>query len=190
VFNVSYPSTRASIDVHARRLRGILAKLDGISEINFVAHSLGNLVIRYYLGDGRPDPRIRRMVMLGPPNNGARLAELAGHNELFDLVAGKSGVQLARHWNELAAKLATPAGEFGIIAGGRNQPRGFNPALEGDNDWIVDVESTRLAGASDFAILPVWHALLMDDPQVQEYTLRFLQNGYFVSGAARDPIPR
>ena len=53
---------------------------------------------------------------------------------------------------------------------------------------VVSVESTRLAGAADFAVLPVLHTVMMDDPRVQQYTLRFLSQGYFVSEDDRHPI--
>ena len=55
---------------------------------------------------------------------------------------------------------------------------------------MVEVENTRLPGASDFVRLPVIHTLMMDDPTVQQYTLRFLRNGYFVSPEQRQPIAR
>jgi len=61
--------------------------------------------------------------------------------------------------------------------------------LEGNDDLVVTVEETRLPGATDFVILPVIHSFIMDDPRVQEYTLRFLEKGYFVSEEARHPIP-
>ena len=93
-----------------------------------------------------------------------------------------------RDWANLEAQLATPPGPFGILAGGRGAATGYNPWLEGDNDMVVTVESTRLPGAADFAVLPVVHTLMMDDRRVQEYTVRFLERGYFVSEAARSPI--
>ncbi|MEX0678507.1 MAG: alpha/beta fold hydrolase [Pirellulales bacterium] len=194
VFNVNYPTTRGSMADHARSLARIIETLDGIGELNFVGHSLGNLVVRHYLADHtrpewglRPDERIKRIVMLGPPNQGAQMAEALGGVGLFHVVAGASASQLARQWSELVENLATPACEFGILAGGRGG-RGYNPLLEGDNDLVISVETTRLAGAADFAVLPVIHTLMMDDRTVQEYTLRFLKHGYFVSAQARQPI--
>ncbi|MEX0977603.1 MAG: hypothetical protein WDZ48_02050, partial [Pirellulales bacterium] len=53
---------------------------------------------------------------------------------------------------------------------------------------VVSVETTRLAGAADFAVLPVIHSVMMDDRTVQQYTLNFLKHGYFVSALARHPI--
>jgi hypothetical protein len=84
--------------------------------------------------------------------------------------------------------LGTPSFEFGIIAGGRGNENGYNPWLPGDDDGIVSVESTRLAGAADFLLLPLNHAELRSDDKVLECTLRFLQHGYFVSPEKRQPI--
>lgn len=53
VFNVTYPSTRYDVAEHARALSCIIDNLEGIEEINFVANSMGNIVIRRYLGDLR-----------------------------------------------------------------------------------------------------------------------------------------
>ena len=128
------------------------------------------------------------MVMLGPPNQGAQMAEALADIALFHIVAGASASQLGRDWQQLEARLATPACPFGILAGGRGTEKGYNPLLGEDNDLVVSVESTRLAGAADFAVLPVLHTLMMDDAKVQQYTLRFLQHGYFISEDQRQPI--
>jgi pimeloyl-ACP methyl ester carboxylesterase len=195
VFSMNYPTTRGGVDEHARSLKKVIDSLEGIDEIYFVAHSLGNLVIRHYLGDYMrpeaglvPDARIRRIVMLGPPNQGAQMAEALGQYRLFHYVAGASATQLGRDWEQLEARLVTPECPFGILAGGRGTAKGYNPLLGRDNDLVVSVESTRLAGAADYAVLPVLHTLMMDDRKVQEYTLRFLQHGHFISESERKPI--
>lgn len=196
VFNVSYPTTRGELGDHAATLDKVIRNLTGIDRLDFVAHSLGNLVIRRWLADRQrgvdgvvPDKRVHRMVMLGPPNNGAQMAEYFAKNHLFRFVAGASATQMAEDWQAMQAKLCTPACPFGILAGGRSGEKGYNPLLTGDNDLVVSVESTRLCGATDFAVLPVVHTLMMDDPKVQEMTLRFLRHGYFTSADERQPIP-
>jgi predicted alpha/beta hydrolase family esterase len=148
--NVSYPSTIADIDNHAQSLARIIENLKEVSEIDFVAHSLGNLVVRRYLdaakSAGGLDPRIKRMVMLGPPNNGAQLANALDHNLISREFIGVPGRELAESWPKLSQHLATPQFEFGIIAGGKQDGHGYNPLLSGDNDMVVTVEETRLAG--------------------------------------------
>ena len=145
-FNVEYPSTQYDMAEHARRCGHLIDHLDGIEEINFVGHSMGNIVIRHYLGDlARQDPvkqsanaaaadrrakmRFGRFVMLGPPNQGALLAETLADNVLFKEIAGDAGQQLGRDWPQLEKHLATPDFPFGIIAGGKGNEQGYNPIL-------------------------------------------------------------
>ena len=178
VFNVSYPSTQSDVAEHARSLRRIIDSLDGIEEINFVGHSLGNIVIRHYLGDlARQEPwkqsanaaaadrrawaRFHRFVMLAPPNHGAQLATTFADNIVFREVAGDPGQELGRDWPELEKRLAAPPFPFGIIAGGRGTQKGYNPLLPGDNDLMISVETTKLAGAaisscSPFSTRSLW----------------------------------
>jgi len=193
--NVSYASSRRSLDEHAQSLARVLDNLNGIDQIDFVCHSLGNLVVRRYLGEAslpeprwKTDPRIKRMVMLGPPNSGAQLARLFKDNTLFGLVTGPSGKQLALPPDDVAKVLATPAFEFGIIAGSCGDVGPSNPVVAGDDDLIVAVDETKLAGARDFLVVPCWHGTMLRNELVTESAARFLKEGYFVAADKRMPI--
>lgn len=185
-FNIAYPSTRRGIADHSRSLAKVVESLEGMEEINFVGFSMGNIVIRHYLADqeaaaaGRPpDPRLKRFVMIGPPNNGSLAATRLGDNRLIQTLLGKPSQELGREWVWLEENLGTPPCPFGIIAGGRGNDEGFNPMLPGDDDGLVTVASTRLAGASDFVLVPTVHMLLSLDRKVMEYALCFLREGRF-----------
>jgi pimeloyl-ACP methyl ester carboxylesterase len=139
IINVSYPSTRGGIKDHAQALGCIVKHLDGIDTIDFVGHSLGNLVIRHFLGDitdpatgVHADSRIRRFVMIGPPNHGAEKAEKWSDSGLFQTMLGTSAVQLGAGWPDVEPHLAIPACEFGIIAGGKGDHDGFTSSIDGD----------------------------------------------------------
>jgi pimeloyl-ACP methyl ester carboxylesterase len=197
VFVVEYSSLRSTIDDQARSLARIIKSLEGIEEINMVGHSMGNIVIRRYLaGDKtpwdswRPDPRIARIVMIAPPNHGSVTATRLSDNFVFKAVFGESGRQLGVNWDDLESRLATPDTEFGIIAGGWGNKLGLNPFLAGDDDGRISVETTRLAGAADFLVVPAVHEFIAHDPRVLNYTLTFLTSGYFVSLAEKHGIPR
>ncbi len=199
VLSYSYASTRSTLADDAKSLAKVLSHLQGVDEINFVAHSMGNLVVRHLLGDQLEaakglgvDHRLRRFVMLAPPNNGAALAERFKNNPVFRLVFGAGGQQFTKNWAALQDHLITPPCQFGIIAGGAKDgdQNGRNPLLDGNDDLVVTVSETRLPGAHDFAIVPVAHTFIMDDDNVQQLTLRFLMHGHFVSEDRRQPIDK
>jgi hypothetical protein len=196
-FCMGYPTTRGSVEAHARSLDNVIRSLEGISEINFIAHSLGNLVVRHWIRDfvdsGRSlpkDQKFGRMVMLAPPNRQPKLATILVRGAVAQFVAGPAAEELASGWEKLEPKLGTPPFEFGVLAGGKNDGRGFNPLIPGDDDGVITVESTRLPGARDFRVLPILHSFFMKDSQVQQNTIRFLQHGFFESEKTRQPIAK
>ncbi len=181
-----YPSTRVPIQQAAGYLHSLIESLTDVSRISFVVHSMGGLVVRRYLQDHR-DPRIHRMVMLGTPNSGAELADMLKRNLIFQTVYGPAGQELVTDPNGTIGSLPTPDFEFGIIAGGKGDERGFNPLLPGDDDGTVTIASTRLAGATDFLRIPKIHSILMSDETATAAIQCFLEHGRF--SMQRDPAP-
>jgi hypothetical protein len=102
---------------------------------------------------------------------------------------GPAGQQLVTGDRSPIARLPVPPCDFGIIAGGRGS-EGYNPLVPGDNDLIVSVESTRLAGASDFLTVRAMHTFMLSNPEAIEATVRFLETGHFRKNGARQPILR
>jgi pimeloyl-ACP methyl ester carboxylesterase len=193
VFNLAYPSMHGDMASHARGLASVIEHLDGIERIDLVGHSMGNVVLRYYLGEAERsseghDPRLERVVMLAPPNRQSERAAWWGEIRLVSDLLGKSFRQLGADWPEIADKLGVPPGEFGIIAGGKQNDRGFAFTLEGDDDGVLSVESTRLEGATDFVVLPVRHEVMLIDKETHDCAARFLETGRFAAPeeAARD----
>ena len=181
-----YPSTRVPIAQSAGYLNSVIESLTGVSKISFVAHSMGGLVVRQYLKE-HADPRIYRMVMLGTPNSGAELADMLKRNVIFRTVYGPGGQELVTDPNGTISGLPTPAMEFGVIAGGKGDERGFNPLLPGDDDGTVTVASARLAGATDFLRVAKLHTFLLSDKTAIEAVKCFIEHGRF--SLERDPSP-
>ena len=75
--------------------------------------------------------------------------------------------------------LPLPGMDCGIIAGGRNNQRGYNPLLPGDDDGVVTVKSAQLENQSDFVLVRCLHSFLPLHHQVIEYSNRFLLSGRF-----------
>lgn len=201
VYQVGYSSTRESIPAAAKSLDRIVRSFDGVAEIDIVAYSMGGLVTRHWLGDVLAEndpsivrPKLRRFVMLGTPNNGATRANLWADSsygrEMYRLVMGTSGQQLGPQFAEIKDRLATPACEFGIIAGGKSDGIGWHADIPGDDDGTVGIDEAKLPGATDFTIVPVRHTWLITDKNVLDMTCKFLEHGYFRSASERNPLPR
>lgn len=195
--NFRYASSRHGIGTHAAALQSVIDHLDeGVTDIYFVAHSLGNIVIRRYFADASPtvsgsrgDARIRRIVMLGPPNQGSKVAKLMRASLLFNTIAGISGNQLGAKWEETERQLCEPPVDFAIIAGGQANDRDWsNFVLEGKDDFTVSVEEAKLVGARDMVVWPLLHGTMMKQKDVMRAVDCFFRHGYLVSEATRKPV--
>lgn len=188
VISFGYASVKADLDDHGRALGQVVAGLPPATTVSFVGHSLGNLVVRRWmaLAAAADLDRVGRMVMLGPPNQGSRLARMA--SGIWGVAGQLEGStrELVLDWQRVAPRLAVPPCEFGIVAGGRGDDVGYSRLLAGDDDAIVCVDETRLEGARDFLLLPVHHAAMMKDPAVQRATVSFLEHGSFADAPAEE----
>lgn len=178
-----YASTRGAIADHAAALREVVEGLPPTNSLSFVGHSMGNIVVRHALGDWERAAnhqlldRVKTVVMLGPPNQGAAIARQLARLPAYRLVAGQGGVELGPQWEKLQAKLAIPTCPFGIIAG--RLPEGFTNPLIGDaGDFVVSVEETKLPGGALLEVNQV-HSLLMNDSSVQRAVADFLEHKHF-----------
>jgi len=184
-----YGSVRADIEAHGRALAEVVSGLPPGHPLFFVGHSLGNIVVRRWMALAEPADvaRVERMVMLGPPNQGSQLARLA--SGLWGVSGYVDGAarDLVFNWKEVEPRLAVPPCDFGIVAGGRGDATGYSMLLSGDDDAIVCVDETRLAGARDFLVVPVHHAAMMRNPVVQRATESFLRQGRFPSRSNQRP---
>lgn len=178
---VDYASTCLPIREHAASLRRLVEGLVGSSRISFVGHSMGNIVLRHAIGDWQQagDPagilnRLHRVVMLGPPNQGAAIARLLGDLKLFRFVTGDGGRQLGNDWESLKPHLATPPCPFAILAGDLSPYRANNPLIGKSNDLLVSVEEAYLEGVTSFAKMTIPHATLISDHRALEFVTDFL----------------
>jgi pimeloyl-ACP methyl ester carboxylesterase len=201
VLNFGYPSTMLDVGAYATALDSVIRHLDGVENVSFVAHSMGNIVVRKYLKDieplapaFRPPVTFRRMVMISPPNHGAEIADTLTSGEVTRELAGwfvgDAANQLApkRGWPALEPLLATPPFEFGIIAGGKGNDVGYLKVIPGDDDGMLSIETMKLAGAADIVRVESLHQLMPRNESVRAATLSFLLNGYFVAANARAPV--
>ncbi len=179
VVNFGYPSTRESIMDSADLLNEELRKLLPGATVHFVTHSMGAIVVRYYLAHYKAVTPAR-FVMIAPPNRGSSLARGLARFSLFRWIFGRAGMEVAQLPEALVSSLPAPRCEFGVIAGGLGNDAGLNPFIDGDDDGTVTVEETRLEGMKDFVQVKGQHSLLLLQQRVVDNVLAFLQTGGFL----------
>jgi len=181
VENVDYPSRDLDIDVLAP-----LAVGEGVSRcrnkeaerISFVTHSLGGILVRYYLRYNEV-PKLHRVVMLGPPNQGSEVVDKLKDFPGFRFVNGPVGTKLGTKASDIPKSLGPVDFELGIIAGTKTINLILSAILPNPNDGKVSVESTRVEGMSDFVALPATHSFLMSNDGVIDEVVHFLRFGEF-----------
>lgn len=174
-----YPSLKRGVAANADALQEWLAAIQA-SHVDFVAHSLGGLVLRH-LFHRHPGQRPGRVVTLGTPHRSSaaagsveslRLGRILGQSRCEGLLGG------VPPWNP-SVELGSIAGTFGFGIGR------FFHRLGKPNDGAVAVSETRFDGMADHVVVPVAHAGLVFSKPVARLCDAFLRHGRFHSEASR-----
>ncbi len=181
VYALDYPSTTKTVEaLAAEHLAPLIARcqLEAPERIHFVAHSLGNIVLReYFVSNALPNAG--RLVMLGPPNQGSEVVDKLGSFAAYDWINGPAGQQMGTDTQSKSVTLPPPPLEYGVIAGTRSINWILSCLIPGPDDGKVAVSRAKIKGMRDFIALPVSHPFIMRDPDAIRYTLHFLRHGRF-----------
>jgi pimeloyl-ACP methyl ester carboxylesterase len=171
---VGYLSTMQDFEHNAARIARAISAVDA-ERVHVVGHSLGGVVALRAIG-AHPDPRVKRLVLLGSP--------IAGSEGGRQFARSRWGARLLGATKALWAampRLEIPPGvEAGAIAGtwrfglGRLLLR-----LPFPNDGVVTVEETKHPRLADHLVLPVAHSLMLVSPAVARQVAAFLETGRF-----------
>lgn len=181
VLNLGYPSRRHGIsDLVRRYLEPAVvrcrARHDG--PLHFVTHSLGGILLRYYLESHRL-PEGSRAVMLAPPNQGSVVGERLRALPLAGWLLGPAAGELGTGPDSVPRELGPARLETGVIAGTRSLEPWFGRWIGNAGDGKVGTAETRLDGMQDWRTVPATHTFIMNHPATRQATLQFLRSGRF-----------
>ncbi len=181
--NIDYPSREFPIEELAPMAVGrglvLCETSSAIEKIHFVTHSLGGILVRNYLSN-HDIPRLGRVVMLGPPNQGSAVVDEFRDVPGVEWVSGPAGQQLGKGDDSVPLQLGPADFELGIIAGNRTIDPISSAVLDDPDDGKVSVEDTKLEGMNDFVVVEHSHAFMMRLQKPIELTIRFLKTGSFI----------
>ncbi len=153
--NIGYSSSGETIEsLSENELSKVVERYKkiGFDKIHFVTHSMGGLIVRYYL-QGHDLPSGSRIVMLSPPNHGSEIADHFQKSKFYKLVVGDVGKELAID-SSILSELKPIVQEVGIIAGNKSSNSYFSKIIPGEDDGRVAVDNTKLIEMKDFIIVP------------------------------------
>ena len=148
------------------------------SKIHFVTHSLGGILVRYYLQQHTIE-KLGRVVMLSPPNQGSEAVDELADFPGFELLNGPAGDQLGTDENGVPAQLGPANFEAGIITGNHTVNLVLSQLIPGEDDGKVSIKNARLEGMKDFLVVPHSHTFIMQSETVIDQIIYFLKNGKF-----------
>jgi pimeloyl-ACP methyl ester carboxylesterase len=182
VINHAYPARKQSIEQLAEenlhQLISTCCDSTGTT-VHFITHSFGSLILRYYL-ERHQLPNLGRVVMLSPPNQGTELVDKYKDNPVFQMMNGPAGMQMGTDESSLPLQLGPVDYEVGVIAGTRSLNPLASRHLEGPDDGVVAVESTKVDGMADFLVTRYSHTFIMMSTDIIQQTIHFLQHGAFI----------
>lgn len=187
VVNLAYPSRTQPIEILATEYLGSAVDVcrdQGHTKIHFVTHSMGGILVRYYLAH-HPVDELGRVVMLGPPNRGSELVDRFRDVPGFQALNGPAGNQLGTDDDSLPRRLGPVNYPVGVIAGNRSVNLFLSLFIPGADDGKVSVERAGLDGMTDFLVVPYTHPMIMKRTRVIRQTRYFLRHGRFAHNDER-----
>jgi len=181
VINMDYPSTKHTVEFLAEEYLGrIIKRCSGVahSKVHLVTHSLGGIIVRYYLKYHQLS-NLGRVVMLSPPNQGSEIVDYMKDTPLYKRINGPAGQQLGTDKNSIPLRLGPVDFELGVIAGNRTFDPLFSLMIPGPDDGKVSVKRAKVAGMADFLIMRYSHSFVMQKDDVIEQVIHFLKHGSF-----------
>lgn len=168
----SYWSVLRGLDQNVERLIQFCRKFES-DRLYLVGHSLGGVLIMAAIARGL---KVHRAVLMGIPYRGSASADGLARVAIGRKILGRT----LSDWLRREKPAYEGQAEIGVLAGDRSVGLGkMISQLALPNDGVVCLEETRIAGATDSVVLPVFHTAMPFSPLSARAVATFLKKGRF-----------
>ncbi|GHU00871.1 hypothetical protein FACS1894186_2440 [Alphaproteobacteria bacterium] len=170
---------RDSLTARAHNLHYFLAHIRCSKTLRLVGWEAGALIVRRALAD---EPAwharltLKSLVFVSAPMEGFETASALRRRPLMRRMYGAFLAQAAG-----AEPTPRPPCRYAVIAGGRDDAKGYSRSLAGDNDGVVRVAETGAGAAAAFALVHYWHFVIPMADQTRLLLVRYFRSGRFTA---------
>ena len=143
-------------------------------KINFVAHSMGTGILRYYLKE-HPLKNLGKVVFISPPSHGSHLADIPFVDKLPFLL-GKVVPQFSTKKDSFVNQLGEPDYNYLILIGNKTNNPFYSMLIPGKDDGMVPVDSAKMKSENFKIIDNTTHTSILKDMRTMKEISNFLKN--------------
>ena len=111
-------------------------------KINFVAHSMGTGILRYYLKEN-PLENLGKVVFISPPSHGSHLADVPFVDKLPSML-GKVVPQFSTKKDSFVNQLGEPDYDYMILIGNKTNNPLYSVIIRGKDDGMVPLKTAKM----------------------------------------------
>ena len=189
VVNIQYPTLEDNIpDMTEKYIKPVideeLKKLENINlerkkqglpelKINFIAHSMGTCLLRYYLKENEIK-NLGKVILISPPSHGSQLSDNPLTN-ILKYFLGKAPIDLKTDKDSFVNSLEEPNYKTYILIGNKSNNFLYSLFIKGIDDGMVPLDGANLKDA-DFEIIDATtHTSILKDERTLDKINKILK---------------
>ena len=143
-------------------------------KINFVAHSMGTGILRYYLKEN-PLENLGKVVFISPPSHGSHLADVPFVDKLPSML-GKVVPQFSTKKDSFVNQLGEPDYDYMILIGNKTNNPLYSMIIRGKDDGMVPLKTAKMKSDNFKIIENTTHTSILKDKRMMKEISEFFKS--------------
>jgi triacylglycerol lipase len=143
-------------------------------KINFVAHSMGTGILRYYLKEN-PLENLGKVVFISPPSHGSHLADVPFVDKLPSML-GKVVPQFSTKKDSFVNQLGEPDYDYMILIGNKTNNPLYSMIIRGKDDGMVPLKTAKMKSDNFKIIENTTHTSILKDKRTMKEISKFFKS--------------